>query len=762
MKVFRTGLLACVSMTGLSFPAFGQAETDGARENLQLDEIIVTAQRRQERLKDVPISVSALSERDLEARGTQNVRDIQYAVPNVTLLSQNGGNFNTNIIIRGISSSARNVGFESGLGVYVDGVYTGRGETFTQQLEDIERLEVLRGPQGTLFGKNTTIGAINITTRRPETAPEGFAVGEYGNYNSYRISGGVSGGIVGDIVAAKISGFASGHDGYIRNANPTGRRDFQDDRSEGVRGEVRLRPSEGWDVAFRGDWSKARIYAYEAEVIDIPADGNPLGLLIDSVVAGPRSINVDRDGRNVRETYGGSLTIEHAFASGLTLTSVTAQRELRSGLTNFDIDLTSLDFLSTDYVDRTSQFTQEIRLTSPSAGRLKYVIGGYFFDQSARSRRDTVLQPVSFQILQSFGIPDFLFEPNAISTNVDVKTKSIAGFANGSFDVTDKLSILGGIRVTREKKRLEIGQTVPAFLGLPGVLGPLPIYVDVPGAGDRLRQTDVSPTVGLLYRLSDAANVYARYSKGFKSGGWNAELVAPNSNNDSFFDVSAIRFDSESIENYEVGFKGQFLERRLSVNLSAFWQNFNDVQITRFIGGLQGYATDNAGKARSRGIEVEVAAQPVTDVMLTANIGYTNAKYLRYVDGCGPGCDLSGTRLNAPRITASASAQYTPALTDSIRGLMRVDLFHRSSTPGTGDAIERATTFGDDLTLVDLRIGASNETGIELSAFVKNLFDVTTVLERTLNSNLALFGVAQQTAYFNDPRTYGIRLAYRF
>lgn len=778
--MLRGGSLLALTMWSLTVPAYAQnAESDDGA----LDEIVVTAQKRTEKLIDVPISITAISADQLEARGAKNVRDLSFSVPNFTSYSQS--NFNPGIVVRGLSSSARSIGFESGLGAYIDGVYAGRTASFTQDLDDVERVEVLRGPQGTLFGKNTTIGAVSIITARPGNDFAGSASGEYGNFGHYRVSLGVAGPIVQDRVAAKLSGYLDSTDGYVKNVFPSGVPRLNGEKNFGVRGELRFTPSESLDIALRGDYGRGKFTSFENEVVAVT--GNAFRIPVDSVVPGTNTINVNGRNAAVRKLYGTSLSINYTLPSDHVLTSISAYRKFDGKTEGTDIDNVSFDYLSIDYFDKTAQISQELRIASPDTGRFKYVAGLYYFDQKATSDRNTLIGADAVSIvgalLTAGGVPapfvPSLVANPVIRTNVIVKTKAYAAFANASFEIVDNLTLLAGLRYTKETKSLLVEQTAPGFLSLPGVLGPAPTYLNVTPTTDNQSDSDLSPTVGLSYKFSNAVTGYVKYSKGFKSGGWNAELLSPNraptAANPSFFDVSQIRFNSENIVSYETGLKAELFDRRLRLSSALFQLDYSDIQLSRFVGGLDGYKTDNAGRARVRGFELELNARPVNGLDLSASVGYADAKYLRYLiipavpdpDGAGPltgapEVNQDGFALDAPKWTATFGAQYAVPVSDTLTLTFRNDFSYRSKRLGTGDVAERLATTVPSFLTVDARITLASDAGWEIALWGKNVTDNRYAIERLSNTNLAFLGVTQQTTSYGPPRTYGVRLGYKF
>jgi iron complex outermembrane recepter protein len=742
------------------------AQTTPAPDNeLVLKEIVVTAQKRTEKLLDVPISITTLSSAQLEQSARRNVRDLQYAVPNLTTYSQS--DFNPNIIVRGFQGSARNIGFESSLGVYIDGVYTGRTSSFTQELDDVERLEVLRGPQGTLFGKNTTTGAISITTKRPGNEFEGGAKLEGGNFDYYRAGLYLSGPIVADKLAAKVSGFVTGHDGYVKNVITPNEPGAISDKSYGVRSEIRFTPTETLDIALRGDYSRRKGRGFENEIAQTLE--NPLDLPVNNIIPGARTISAERNTEK-RDLYGGSLAVNYTLGNSGVLTSISALRKLKLG-GGGDVDSTPLDIINFGTQDRLSQFSQELRYASPDDGPFKYVVGGYYFSQTAKSSRvfglGSVVQAAFSGLLEGNGVPadviPSLLSPSSITDTTNVKTSNYAFFANGSYNLTDQLSVNAGIRYSKETKKITLSQVSPPVLDF-AVLG---FYINVPATSDRIRDSDFSPTLGLSYKISDNTNTYLRYSKGFKSGGWNAELLTPavavfNAAGDvTGYSLKPVNFKPESISNYEFGIKTELLDRKLRLNLAIFQQDYSDIQISQFVGGVQGYATSNAAKARSRGFELEVSAKPARGFDVNASVGYADSKYRRYFteDGNGDPADFSGIKLQTPRWTATIGSQYSYPATDAIDLVVGADYAYRSRVPGDPlDTLSGSRGFG----LVDGRLGIEAGESWSIYLWGKNVFAKDYVLLRGSDTVSSLVGLSQFAVNYGDPRTFGVRAGYKF
>jgi len=341
-----------------------EVKKDDAEQGFLLEEVVVTAQKRTENLQDVPISITAVSERRLEQLSAKNVSDVENFAPNLHF-TNTFSNWNPSIRVRGIKTSANNVGYESGFGTYIDGVYIGRSAALLQSLADVEMIEVLRGPQGTLFGKNTTVGAFNVRTRRPGDELEGMLKVEIGNYDLIRTRASISGPLVKDKLFGKISLGTDNRDGFYETINPNAHDAVGEDQRT-TRGELRYTPSDDLDIALRWDWTESEGYVISYALASLP----PLVINQDDLI----------EERNMK---GASLTADYNFGDGYTFTSISAFRSLDLSFEG-DLDNSATVFYSMDRTSEFEQFTQELRIASPTGRRFEYVAGLYYFNQKAK------------------------------------------------------------------------------------------------------------------------------------------------------------------------------------------------------------------------------------------------------------------------------------------------------------------------------------------------------------------------------------------
>ncbi len=716
----KSCLFACASVGALAsaVPATAQTETQTlpsqsadtteqavAETQVGIGDIIVTARKRSESLQDVPASILAIGGAEIQSLNAKSLIDLNGVTPNASI--DPGGN----LTIRGISSNARNSGFEAGAAVYIDGVYQGRPYGNNQDLTDIARLEVLRGPQGTLYGKNTTAGAISLVTVRPGDTWTGRAEAQYAERDDVRVSGYVAGPLIPDLLGVKVAAFRRRADGYQRNLT-TGDR-YGNENSVGGRGELRFTPG-SWDISLRGD-----IRNYKSE----PSIGEPVSGFAEAFSPGRDTVAFDAP-YNVRIRGGGvSLTVDKDLG-GFGLTTITAGRSLKSNLL-FDDDYSPVDLVYHRFTDASRQYSQEVRLASPSTGRFTWVIGGFYFHQKLTSDRPVTL---------SSGFPF----PGVLNDIVTVKTNAYAAFANADYRFTDKLTLNLGVRYTKEDKSLDFVQLGVPALGYPSL--------DII---DSMKDSDLSPTAALTYEFSRGFTAYVKYSSGFKSGGWNPDITT----------TTRIGFGPEKVNNFEAGVRTRFLNDRLGVNVTAYTMNYDDLQVSQFLGTFVGYVITNAGKAKIRGIEAEVQARPTRWLSISSGAAYNDARYTDF--DTGTGVVFSGQQFT-----------QTPKFTGFVSGDVRFPVRGLGQIEAHGDVRYQSREFFDDLrtvspigafagpayALANARIGLSFENGIELSVFGTNLTNKR-VLSNRGPDTLGLGLVLDQ---YGPPRQFGGRIVYKF
>lgn len=582
-----------------------------------LEEVVVTARKRAESLQDVPIAITTLNADQLERVSAVSLKDLKHSIP--SLHYQDRSALQTEITIRGVGGDARNIGLESGVGLYIDGVYAGRTSAYNIDLADIEQIEVLRGPQGTLFGKNTTGGALNITTRKPTKDFEANATFSYGNYDAIRFKGSVSGGI-SDNLFGKLTLATWDRDGYLTNLFDG--KDVQTEQRRAGRAQLRFVPTDSLEINLSADLTFDRQKTVLNQLGSNAAFGagffNPDRFLI----------NTDQANSTERDLFGLSMNIDYTFDSGHKLTSITSYRDVE--ITVFsDIDQTPNDvFRSGPFTDFGEQFTQELRLTSPGEEFVDYVVGIFYYQQDAEALRR----------IFAGGNPIFF-------TDGPVDTTAIAGFGNINLNLSEQLTLTAGLRVTDEEKKGNYTQTSPVA------------FFNKSFPALKVSSTEVSWTASANYKWTDDISTYVSASRGFKSGGFNVDPLATPAP----LTADELTFAPEFVTTYEIGFKSDLYDNRLRISGALFYTDYEDRQVPQFeaVGGIPTVITRNAGKAEIKGAEFEFNFVPVEQLLLFGAISYLDGEYEEFIGATATGGDFSGnTTEKTPKWNINIGAEY--------------------------------------------------------------------------------------------------------
>lgn len=719
MKLLLVGVSAVASA-----PAFAQQGV------VETTEIVVTAQKRTERLFDVPIAMNALDSSLLDKRALNSSIEIGRVIPNL-YSSSTAESVNAVVFMRGVGSDDFNITSEGGVGIYVDEVFIRTPHAQVFGLPDIARVEVLRGPQGTLYGRNTSGGAISFHTRRPTDDFEGTATIRVGNYGRTDAEGTISGPIVPGVLRARITGQTLNRRGLVRN--DIGRSVALDPdlgsnsryRSEDnwtVRGVVDASPTDKLEIILGADFTRSRSIGNGSSHVgtgpggtDVTgyrdADGNPF--------TGEFNFSADND----YDAYGGSFRVIWDMGR-VSLTSVT-------GLRYFDLDAQEDSDASPNTLGhfffraKEDQVSQEIRLASKGWEKIDWLIGLYYFHETASA-------------IQAFDIPTLAPPPfGAIVYTPNQTTDAYAAFGQLTYRFTDKLTLTLGIRGNYEKKDFSIGVEARDQFLSPAFAFPL-FNVQA-----RENWSKVSPRINVAYRASDNLNLYATVSQGFKAGGFNGAAASP---------VAAVEpYDPETITAYEVGLKSRLFGHAVDFNAAAFYYDYRDLQVffIRDVGGAATTFLDNAAQAKIYGAELELSARPVERLNLVANLGLLKTKYEDFILD---GVDLSGNQLvRAPKMTAFLSADYTIPLAGGNRFTVGGDYNYQSKhffSPRNDIAVGE-----DGYGLFNLQASFETEDGrFRLSGWVKNLTD-----ERYVRNGAAVPAPLQIiTNNYGTPRTYGL------
>jgi iron complex outermembrane receptor protein len=743
-------------------------------------EIFVTARRREEDAQDVPIALSVVSTQTLERTGNFTLGQVQQLVPSLQVFSFNPRN--TNVNIRGLGSNVAltNDGLENGVGFYVDNVYYGRPGQSQFDLIDLAQIEVLRGPQGTLFGKNTTAGAINITTREPSFDPELTAeatLGDYG-YHQIRASGSVP--IIADKVALRLSVADTHRDGFLTNIYNGSKAQDYDNFS--VRGQLLIKPVDDLSIKIIGDYSHQK----QHYVLNIPVTyfgAFDSGVAIANNIfdrtrragytllpADPFKRIGDSDGhyQAYMKSYGVSGQVDWDLGP-VALTSVTAYRWWDWDPAN-DSDNTSLDVnVKAQQANRQRQFSQELRLASTGKNTIDYVVGAYYFWQIVRGYGASAYgtgaanwyAPTANPIVANAALNGF--EANSTSTP---ETKSLALFGQATWNITDTLSLTGGLRYTHEKKQgafnqfwvsgTDLSTLAPAQATAAAALRTQ--FNPVTSFDARLTDDSVSGLISLGWKVTPDVLLYGTYSRGNKSGGLNLTVLPA---------TATPEVKPETVDNFEVGIKSQFLDNKLTLNLAGYWTEVSDYQTAisqvPLVGPVIQYIS-NIPKVRSRGAEADLSYAPSQWVSFSAGLAYTDATYRDYANapqapenaavGDARTQNLTGTQLpGVPKFTYTLGADVAQPLSSwegrSVEIYGHADYSHRSgfNTSVFNSHYADVPGYG----ILNARIGLRTDDGLwDISLWARNLANKNYFQALTVTA----FGTVNGT--IGDPRTVGV------
>ena len=713
-----------------------EGETEGLRD------IIVTGTKTGEQnLQRTPIAVSVVDSRLLQDQGLSTVQDIANYVPNLTFTRNTGQAI---IYIRGIGSSNAAAGSDPSVTQQIDGVYIARPTAQVGDFLDVERIEVLRGPQGTLYGRNAVGGTINIISRQPtDTFTGRFRVG-YGNYDEKTAEGFVAGPLANGL-SASLAGTYRQHDGYFNNIAP-GAPDVGAAKRYGTRAQLRWEPGSNVDVTLRGDYQRIDdiFESYDHLLLRAPFNAP----LANSLVGSFRDVAVNLAQTNEVDTGGVSLDINYRLGGGFALKSITAGRALKSRIVN-DSDQTEINAQTLRVAENQRQFSQEFNLNY-TGDRLQAVAGLFFF-----ADRDE-------QINNNFQPPSIATPAPAsaiIQAAPVIHTESYAAFVQGSFEVIDGLRAILGLRYTTENKRIDQNFTRtslnPATLGAnaPG----FPIVFSAERKDDAF-----TPKFGIDYQITPTAFVYGSATRGFKSGGFNNTARA----------AATAGFNPEEIWAYEAGAKTQFLDRRVRVNLTGFIYDYTDLQVRQLLGPGNAFVA-NAASARVKGVELETLLKPSPEIQFSFNLSYLDARYRAFTTASVatsyatlipgqrpsgvPGVNVynaSGNRLEStPKWSGVVGIDWTPRISDAYRFNAHVDVAFRGRTffDASNIPISSQKRYG----LLNANVGFGPDVGWKVEAFVKNAFD------KKFYQVISGSG-PEPGGIVGDPQTYGIRLGYTF
>ncbi|WP_296282684.1 TonB-dependent receptor [Pseudoxanthomonas sp.] len=712
-------------------PAAGTPATNATT----LDSVKVTARKREETLQDVPVAVTAFTPETLDKLNIKDLGDLDAQVPNLTVYAARGSTSTVTAYIRGVGQADPLWGVDPGVGIYLDDVYIARPQGALLDVFDVERIEVLRGPQGTLYGKNTIGGAIKYISRGLPQETTGFASVTVGNYNQLDVKAALGGeiGSKDSGLRGRVSVASMNRDGFGENTY-TGQ-EVSDKEINAVRMQLGAYSQDDFDVQFAFDYMDDQSGVRGAKMLA----PNPLAPAYP-----PTSDRYDiRSGmKNINDTEmkGASVTANWRPSDNWAFKYVAAKRESDTE-TNIDFDTTPLPLVDVRAFYSDSQVSQELQANYDGGGRARGVMGLYWFNGDAGG-----------QVLNYFWNPLLatgLTNPLFGDTQGVVNTKSIALYADWTFDLTDRLKLDVGARYTDEDKHavaLNRFYTNNQYETSWGTAANFDKTVNF---------KNVSPKVSLDYQVTPDIMVYGLASRGFKSGGYNIRA------NTTAVPRSGEPFDDESVDSFEIGSKMSFLDQRVFLNLSAFHNKYEDIQLSVFTSytlpnGSQSFFGDftNAGKGTVNGVEVEYQFLPTANWLISGNLAWLDAKYDEFITS-GVNVADSQRFTNAPEFSGALNVEYRTDLANGGNLSARVGYSYQSEVWPTTDLspLIRQEGYG----LLNAGVIWKLDDAWSLSLQGTNLADEE---YRTTGYNIAAYGVL--TGFYGPPRQYSLTARYDF
>lgn len=727
--ILRCALLGSAAF--LAIPAGAQevvSETVSFSTDSAIEDIIVTAQKRSESVQGVPLAITALSGGSLTDRNISDVASLATAVPNMTFGTYGGS---ARIAIRGVGYDNVAQGHEGRVAYHMDGVYVSRPAAILGTFYDIERVEVLRGPQGTLYGRNATGGSVNVITKAPTDDWQGNAQIGYGNYNAV-ISDGAIGGPIATGVRFRVAYTFENHDGWGKNV-VTGN-DIDNARRRGVRGTLSFDLGSSGKLDISSDYYREKDanygnHAFGAGNPAVPLSGLVLGGFIPEDI---RDIANDFDPINERESYGFAARAEIDLG-GATLKSISAYRN-SDFMIKTDFDATSAPLSEADYYERSRQLSEELQV-SGKIGNLRYIVGAYYFDEKIFGGNAVPLS------LALFGSPSFQIV-QGFRGEGDIRTKAVAGFGQLDYDISDILTFTAGGRYSWERHEISDQLQFDLSRPYPPRLPNLDIY-----NRKGLSTTDkaFTPRLQISYKPEKGLMFYASLSKGFKSGGFDIGGGAP-------------AFEPETLLAYEGGMKGTFANGRVRINAAGFYYDYTNLQVSKVL--FSAIQIVNAASSVVYGAEAELTIIPVDGFQIDAAPAWLHTEYKNF-STANPSnpltpLDQSGNQLSqAPEISLRLGAEYSWSI-GSGRVKLRGEMNYQDRiyfTPFNENLASRVpnTKFNAFFNL--------DQGHWHASLYALNLTNRTTVANALVASAIAgspILGTLE------PPRTYGIKVGYRF
>ena len=721
-----------------------------AQQTNALEEIVVTATKRVQSLQDVPIAVNAFNADTIEVAGINNAGDLAILTPALNI-NVNTNPFAARMIIRGVGTAQTDPALEPSVGLFIDGVYLGRTGLGMSDLTDIERIEVLQGPQGTLYGKNTNAGAISVITKKPNfEESEGYVEASVGNYSMSKLTASASGPLTQNL-AYRLSGNINQRDGYYDNSAGV---DFNDADDWNIQGKLQWEPTESLSILLSGSRVERDTTCCGADAVQTESVNNELvaqGLSPDSNDPYDYNVQSNADNRFAMESDLLSMTIDYDAGWGA-IKSITAWNDY-SYRVDQDPDRSELDILtlSNDKFSGDS-FSQELRFTASPTDNVDYMLGAFYLEQNTKRGGDEPFVFIGDDIITigsqqdlPFPLPfNFLVQPgDSLTVDMNQDAETIAFFGQGTWHIGDQWHITGGLRWSDEEKKSDLFSQTYSTAFSNQVLGASFLdSVSTPIDATLERSSDnVDWMLSAVLDISDDSMVYASAGTGTKSGGFQTVNGTADDR----------EFDDEDTTTYELGIKSTLLDARLRINAAAFYSEIENFQAQRQLETGLGTYVSNEAKVETSGVDFQVEAAPMPNLVLSAGLLYMH-KY-QITDGPEKGADLPFTA----EFSGTVAATLVFPLGDG--GIYwRTDYSYMDNhTTNVASATQLRDEDYDNRNLINSKLGWRNDSW-NVSVWGKNLSDDKYAMQTVLP-----FLVSGMEAYFlAPPRTFGATVRYTF
>jgi len=721
-----------------------------AQQTNALEEIVVTATKRVQSLQDVPIAVNAFNADTIEVAGINNAGDLAILTPALNI-NVNTNPFAARMIIRGVGTAQTDPALEPSVGLFIDGVYLGRTGLGMSDLTDIERIEVLQGPQGTLYGKNTNAGAISVITKKPNfEESEGYVEASVGNYSMSKLTASASGPLTQNL-AYRLSGNINQRDGYYDNSAGV---DFNDADDWNIQGKLQWEPTESLSILLSGSRVERDTTCCGADAVQTESVNNELvaqGLSPDSNDPYDYNVQSNADNRFAMESDLLSMTIDYDAGWGA-IKSITAWNDY-SYRVDQDPDRSELDILtlSNDKFSGDS-FSQELRFTASPTDNVDYMLGAFYLEQNTKRGGDEPFVFIGDDIITigsqqdlPFPLPfNFLVQPgDSLTVDMNQDAETIAFFGQGTWHIGDQWHITGGLRWSDEEKKSDLFSQTYSTAFSNQILGASFLdSVSTPIDATLERSSDnVDWMLSAVLDISDDSMVYASAGTGTKSGGFQTVNGTADDR----------EFDDEDTTTYELGIKSTLLDARLRINAAAFYSEIENFQAQRQLETGLGTYVSNEAKVETSGVDFQVEAAPMPNLVLSAGLLYMH-KY-QITDGPEKGADLPFTA----EFSGTVAATLVFPLGDG--GIYwRTDYSYMDNhTTNVASATQLRDEDYDNRNLINSKLGWRNDSW-NVSVWGKNLSDDKYAMQTVLP-----FLVSGMEAYFlAPPRTFGATVRYTF